>query len=136
MEYIETIQPHLYSAAPFAIALVCSSIITIFNPQKSIQCTNFLLCFAIAMKFLLSNSVKEITEIMILLGALNDATKLALSFVVISLVYFGGSFYVTVGQMPKQVIATPASCDASVDFDVPASLPENDTKLFEYTFDK
>ena len=142
MEYVETIQPYLYSAAPFAIALVGSSIITIFSSfhvgetQKYIQCANFSICFAIAIKYLLSNSVKETTEIVVLLSSLKDETKLALSFVIISLVYFGGSFYVTTGAMPKLVISTPASCDSSVDFNVPASLPENDTKLFEYTFDK
>lgn len=142
MEYVKAIQPCLYSAAPFAVALVGSSIVTIFSSfhtgetQKYIQCANFSLCFAVALKYLLSNSVKETTEIIILLGALNDETKLALTFVVIAIVYFCGSFYVTAGAMPKIVISTPASCDSSVDFDVPASLPENDTKLFEYTFDK
>ena len=144
---MDNLKVYLPVFAPLIIALTSASIVTIFasffkgDRQTIIQCLLFSICFSLAIAYLQQNSTSELDVFLKALQSLRDETKLALSFSIICIVYFGGSFYVTsggstVGSNASSLLSTPASCDSVVEFDIPTSLPEDDTQLFELVFDK
>jgi hypothetical protein len=142
---MEDFRRYLESAAPFVIVLAFSSIVTIFSSfykndtQTFVQCSIFSLGLALSVKYLVENSSSETINALNILASLKDETKLALSFATVSIIYFGSSFYITSNASNTSradANSTPASCDVVVQFEVPETLPEDDTKLFEYTFEK
>ena len=142
---MDEMRSYLEPASPFIIVLAFSSIVTIFSSfyrsdtQTFIQCSVFSLGLALSVKYLVENSSAETINVLKVLASLKDETKLAVSFVTVAVIYFGSSFYVTSNasnSSDTETNQTPASCDSVIQFDVPASLPDDDVKLFDYTFEK
>eukprot|EP01041_Mallomonas_annulata_P007126 gene7126-14494_t len=101
------------------------------------------LCFAVAFAVALGKVISEKDLFEALWKdyiALSDDLKLALAVTAIGFAYFGGAMYiagVTVGEIPSDDSNdTPATLDCVVAFDVPTSIPADDTKLFEWMFDR
>jgi hypothetical protein len=72
-------------------------------------------------------------------GSLDSEVRLAISIMMISLTYFLGGIYLGYGESSGAGAGsskTPASCDQTVTFEVPASLPAEDKAVFEMMFDR
>ena len=69
---------------------------------------------------------------------LNLETRFCLAVIFISSTYFGGAMYLAPPENLSSSFdaATPASCDTSIDFDVPTTVPEDDKELFELMFER
>lgn len=84
----------------------------------------------------LSQQPTTIQMILTVAKSCSDEVRFALTALVISVAYFGGSFYLS-GKNSKRKISMemPASCDTITDFEVPASLPKEDQALFLQMFE-
>lgn len=71
---------------------------------------------------------------------LDPVLKFFLSLAIICVVFIGGGFY-AIGPIGDEESAsnqneTPATSDHEITFEVPSSLPSNDTEFFEAMFDR
>jgi hypothetical protein len=70
---------------------------------------------------------------------LEASLQFTLSLCVICVVFIGGGFYaisVTESSATSNSNETPATSDYRIDFEVPVTLPSNDTEFFEAMFEK
>lgn len=95
---------------------------------------------AASVSYLLAHNSQDLKAFWTAFANLSQETRLSLAVVAIAATYFGGAMYVAAPERSdddKGVnLATPASCDVVVGFDVPAVLPESDKEFFEKYLDK
>jgi hypothetical protein len=86
---------------------------------------------------------EALADLFVAFAALSDDMKLAVSVAAIVASYFGGAMYFggpsssdSRSAASRVAIDTPASCDRSVDFEVPKNIPADDKDFFEMIFTK
>ena len=133
---------------PVVIALALASISTVglslfLKGEKLALAQTALFVAAVAAgSYRLSQDLKVLDPLIAAYAALTQELQIALSVTIVSVVYFGGSFYAIAADSAANTIivtggiSTPASIDSVVEFDIPASLPADDKVLFEQVFDK
>ena len=132
---------------PVVIALALASVSTVglslfLKGEKLALAQTALFVAAVAAgSYRLSQDLKLLDPLIVAFAALNQELQIALSVTIVSVVYFGGSFYAiaadsAVNTASEKGISTPASIDSVVEFDIPSSLPADDKVLFEQVFDK
>ncbi len=93
-----------------------------------------------SVSFILANNGDELKLFWSSFISLNQETKFCLATISIVAAYFGGALYVASPDKPDPVVAvslaTPASCDTCVSFDVPSVIPVDDKEFFDQFLDK
>lgn len=101
---------------------------TLFNSSV------FALAFAVSVTAVVI-SKDELQAFWFQFQQLSKPLRFALAVLVVTVSYFGGSFYACSPEESSGAgsgaALTPASCDNAVDFDVPDSLPRENLDLFE-----
>jgi hypothetical protein len=132
---IEHITPIVAALASCAMVVLVSNSFVDHN-RFYFQASIFAVGLAASLSYLIT---KEDTLIAFMkaFSDLPQELRLCLSIFVITVTYFGGALYVGVVS-PAAATADPfpASCDNIVDFEVPADIPADDTKMFEQVFKK
>lgn len=91
--------------------------------------------------FLFGNNKDDLKSLWASFAGLSQETRFCLAVIAIAATYFGGAMYVAAPEKDEEVaadvsLATPASCDTSVGFDVPSVIPQDDKVFFEQFLDK
>ncbi len=134
-------------ARPVAVALgLCSTTVILSNSlpgDKKLVFQGSIFALALASSYMfLSNSYDNSAGLQATVsafGSLESEVRLAISIMMISLTYFLGGIYLGYGESSGAsggVSKTPASCDQTVTFEVPATLPADDKEVFEMMFDR
>jgi farnesyl diphosphate synthase len=130
----------LYELMPVLIVAAASSFVMIvsngYNGSSKITfqtvCFGMILCIS-TLALTQSNDAEQLFTTF---AGANETTKLAVTGAVFSIVYFAAGFYLNAGENVSGIALTPASCDTTVTFDVPAELPESDKDLFIHCFQR
>ncbi|KAJ1423744.1 hypothetical protein B484DRAFT_103167, partial [Ochromonadaceae sp. CCMP2298] len=138
----ETVQEVLPDLTPLLGAVAFASLVVmVSNSLAKMHKIYFQsACFAVgavaAMAYLAHTSDAQLPLVWAQFVKLSGETQFCLSLALVSLVYFGGAFYIIPPESEEGSFETPATCDAAVTFEVPAELPESDKELFDMMFDK
>lgn len=104
------------------------------------QSSIFAVSLAASVSYLLAHNSQDLKAFWTAFANLSQETRLSLAVIVIATTYFGGAMYVAAPERSDEHdhahLATPASCDVVVGFDVPSNLPESDKEFFEKYLDK
>jgi hypothetical protein len=144
--------------APLISAIALASLIilisTSFTKVNKIlfQAALFGAALAGSLAYLVANHDTNLLAFWDQFVALKIETRFCLSVIVIGVVYFGGAMYVASpdeleapavtaskengASVTAGLLLTPASCDQSVTFEVPADAPAEDSVFFEQMLDK
>lgn len=136
----------LPNMVPTMVALALSSVVILtshgFSGENKVyfQVVSFSVALAACVSFFTRNP-EELQQFADVFFSLSSEARFAVSLLCIVTVYLGAAMYIAAPEPESsgesQVnLATPASCDTSVDFFVPQDLPENDKELFEEFFDR
>lgn len=126
---------------PSIAALAFVSIVVIITNQskKPVQFQVLAVALAAAAAYLRGHST-EATALVQTFKSLSEEIRFAVSILVITVVYFGGSLYLKSGDDTtsdsKGMLDMPSLCDSVTTFDVPSSLPKDDKVLFEQSFER
>jgi farnesyl diphosphate synthase len=136
----------LPNMVPTMVALALSSMVILtshtFSGEKKVyfQVAIFSVALAACVSYFTRNPA-ELQVFADVFFGLSAEARFCLSVLTIVTVYLGSAMYIAAPESegaPSDSIslATPASCDTSVDFYVPDVLPETDKVLFEEFFDR
>lgn len=125
----------------FGALIAASLTILISNTLKSdgqratFQFSVFSGAFAIAAAFVLYSNDADLLKVWTLFGQLKMETRFCISIMAIGATYFGGAMYLAappVGSAPAGgVVASPASADNLIGFEIPSDSPAEDLPFFE-----
>ncbi len=139
----------LPSLVPCILALALTSFVILVSNSFSglqkilFQSLMFGLGLSGSIAFLFGNNKDDLKTFWALFAGLSQETRFCLAVIAIAATYFGGAMYVAApeksdeeSELAVSHLATPASCDTNVGFDVPSVIPEDDKVFFEEFLDK
>ncbi len=137
----------LPALVPWILALAITSLIVLvsssFTGLQKIFFQSLMFGFGLSgsIAFLFSNNNAELKSFWIGFAALSQESRFCIAVIAIVATYFGGAMYVAAPdksdrQDKVNPLATPASCDTNVGFDIPSNIPADDKVFFEQFLDK
>lgn len=128
---------------PVIAALGCCAMVVLVSNSMDdgkkfyFQASFFAAALAASFSYLVANK-DALERFLAAFAALSQELRLVLSLFVITVTYFGGALYVgVVSPAPRESMSLfPASSDNNLDFEVPANMSKDDTKMFEDVFKK
>eukprot|EP00597_Dinobryon_sp_UTEXLB2267_P003256 CAMPEP_0170080140 /NCGR_PEP_ID=MMETSP0019_2-20121128/16355_1 /TAXON_ID=98059 /ORGANISM="Dinobryon sp., Strain UTEXLB2267" /LENGTH=480 /DNA_ID=CAMNT_0010293967 /DNA_START=16 /DNA_END=1458 /DNA_ORIENTATION=+ len=143
-EFLTNMQGILPELLAFIVALALTSVVMLLsapfagNFKIVFQTVVFGAALAGSISYLVLTNPNELSAFWSNFIKLNMETRFCLAIIAISCTYFGGAMYLAPPEafISSSDASTPASCDTSIEFDVPTTVPEDDKELFELMFER